>query len=736
MKPATPKHSRTRAAGRTAKATSASKDPTQRSDVESSYKLLFEAAPDAILVVGPDGVIRRNNAEAERLLDAASGELIGLAVEQFVPLASRNKHRTLRKSYTDNPHKRPMGIGLSLQAIKLSGREFPVEISLASTREGNIANTDGEIIVVLRDVSERVRARRTERELVRARSIARVSNIVLRERELERALQETTQVICEPLEAEFLALFLLKPEVDLLSCVAASGIDAARIDQTHFSRTDADWLAETLTSASSTLVGDIETADVAWPVPLRNAGARSLMFAPLNSHERGNGFLIAGCRDPHRFSTDDLAYLEAVANIVSNAIRRHDTEERLLLSQRLESLGQLTGGVAHDFNNLLTVMSGNLQILAEMDLPDEYAHRAIAAALRSTQRGTELTSRLLAFSRRQTLQPQPIDVAETLGSLRDLLLRTLGENIRIEVNIAADVPKLVADRGQLETALLNLAVNARDAMPKGGTLTIDASLVSIPTRDQDAIMSEIAPGRYVCISVADTGEGMSRDTIARAFEPFFTTKAPGKGSGLGLSMVYGFAKQSAGQVNAYSELGIGTTINLYLPATEEMLAATGKPVRAKRAPQSSDFRARNNETILIVEDDAAVCEVAIRFLQALGYRTHAAANQTDAVTALKAHSEISMVFTDVVLAAGETGPRVVEALRQQRSDLPVLYTSGYAKSALPLEITRESEFDFLRKPYSREQLGQAIRTALSRANPKEKSDRQQRARTAKSAKRV
>jgi PAS domain S-box-containing protein len=676
---------------------------------EGAYKLLFDSAPDAILVVDAGGVIRRNNTEAERLLDAASCELIGLSVERLVPLASRKKHVGMRESFAHDPHKRPMGMGLALNALKLSGHEFPVEISLAPTRAGNLSESGGEVIVILRDVSERMHARRTERELHRAQALTRVSDVVLRERELARALQSVTETICEPLAADFLALFLLKHEIDRFVCKAASGRDAASVWQAGFALNDAPWLGQALAAAAPTLVGDARAMDTELPIALRDTGARSLILAPLNSHERGNGLLIAAHREAHRFSIDDVAFLEATANIVSNAVRRHDTEEKLLLSQRLESLGQLTGGVAHDFNNLLTVMSGNLQILAEMQFDDEYAHRAIAAALRSTQRGTELTSKLLAFSRRQTLRPQPLDVSESIHAFRDLLSRTLGENIEVKVHVANDLPMLVADRGQLETALLNLAVNARDAMPEGGKLVIDASETRIVEPVTVGAEAELPPGRYVRISVSDTGEGMSRETMARAFEPFFTTKPAGKGSGLGLSMVYGFAKQSSGHVTAYSEPSVGTTINLYLPASEE--AKRAPVVKGKSIPRAASL-ARGTETILVVEDDEAVRDVAIRFLEGLGYRTLAAEDRMTALAALESDDDVKLVFTDVVLQSGETGPKVVEALRQQKPELLVLFTSGYARSALPLQLPVESDFNFLRKPYSREDLARSVRATL------------------------
>jgi PAS domain S-box-containing protein len=673
--------------------------------LDESYKLLFDAAPDAILVVDSAGIIRLNNVEAERLLEAATGELRGLPVEKLVPLSARKHHAKLRESYMSEPRKRPMGIGLSLSAVKRSGREFPVEISLSPTRNESSASDD--VIVILRDVSDRLQARRTERELVRANALARVSEAALRERELVEALREVADIASHPLAADVFGVFMLNAEREHLDCVAAAGALRSRIDAQMIPRSEQMLSGQALQSATPVLIGDTLTAADSLCDLLRDLRVRSLMIAPLNDRERGNGLLIAGALEPNRFTTEDIAFLEAIANIVANALQRNNIEEKLLLSQRLESLGQLTGGVAHDFNNLLTVMSGNLQILGDSKLEDAYAERALAAAHRATQRGTELTGKLLAFSRRQTLRPESIDIANLLDGFRDLLARTIGANVEIVVRTEARLPSIVADSGQLETALLNLAVNARDAMPNGGKIMIDAS--TFDASDTSTMTNpELPAGRYVRISVTDTGIGMSRDTLARAFEPFFTTKGAGKGSGLGLSMVYGFAKQSAGHVSAYSEPNFGTTINLYLPAS-----AKKARTRTFKAEQPAVAQG-GNEMVLIVEDDDGVRAIAEQFLQALGYRVLAVADRATAIAKLKANPEIDLLFTDVVLKGGETGPKVAEALHKLKPGLPVLYASGYARDALPLQIAIDGDLSFLRKPYTREALARAVRDVLER----------------------
>ena len=669
---------------------------------EDAFKLLFDAAPDAILVVDSSGRIRLNNTEAERLLDAAPGELRGISVERLVPVTTRRHHVQLREGFQTQARRRPMGMGLALKAVKLSGHEFPVEISLAPTH----SDRGDEVIVILRDVSERLNARRTERELVRANALARVSQLALRERDFDTVGQHAIECARLPLGADVVAIFGHDTSDEALHCQGAVGplaqsVTDARIESTHVMLSGV-----VLKGGAPLLVGDTATTSVTVAPALLDAGIRSLVVAPVGDRERIGGLLVAGSTVKHHFTTDDVAFLEAIANIASNAMQRSVAEEKLFLSQRLESLGQLTGGVAHDFNNLLTVISGNLQILEETELPDPFARRAIASAHRASKRGAELTAKLLAFSRRQTLRPSAVPIPELLASFSELLARTLGPNIEIQVEAESLLLSALADAGQLETALLNLAVNARDAMPSGGTLHIEASAVDV-TDDEVQSIDDWPAGRYVCISMTDTGCGMNRETLGRAFEPFFTTKGIGKGSGLGLSMVYGFAKQSRGHVTAYSVVGTGTRIELFLPV------AVNAPHEATNVKKTAPSPT-GSERVLVVEDDTDVMNVAVSFLKSLGYTVFSAHNRRTAMARIRAHPGIELLFSDVVLAGDETGPKIATALRKVKPTLRVLYASGYARSALPLQFGVDEDISFLRKPYSRDQLGHAIRQVLKR----------------------
>jgi PAS domain S-box-containing protein len=665
------------------------------------YRLLFEAAPDAILVVDGSGRVLMNNAQAEKLLEASSGELIGMSVEKFVPLSSRKRHLDLRAGFIRTVNSRPMGAGLSLHAVRLDGREFPVEISLSST--------DGvqgkEIIVVMRDVTERLNARRAQDELIRSNALTRVTQIALRERDFQAMCDQLTQLLIDPLKADLIAVMYRPTEGGNFILQSAYGDAAESMLDTH-----SDSIPSAVEQRTPILVGDANASgNFVFPFS-KASGFLSFVSVPLFDNDVAIGTIIAACRQPHRFGTEDVAFFEAVTNIVATALQRSAAQNKLIKSQRLESLGQLTGGVAHDFNNLLTVISGNLQLL-EWDVDKKPGNvRAIAAAQRAAIRGAELTAKLLAFARRQTLRPEPIDVSALLRGFQEMLSRILGESIKIETQIASDLPNVLADIGAIEDTLLNLAVNARDAMPQGGTLTISADSYVVSESDSSRSVHELIPGHYVTIDISDTGLGMTPETMSNAFEPFFTTKPVGKGSGLGLSMVYGFVKQSAGHVSLRSVLGLGTSVTLYLPATSEL---PGK----KPATKATGTQEGTSEKILVVEDDIDVVDIATVFLESLGYLAISASNLRSAVTELERHPDISLLFSDVMLSENENGPQVFKALSAIKPTLRVLYTSGYARDALSQQIGLDQRLDFLKKPYSREELSHAVQGALLRPTP-------------------
>lgn len=379
-------------------------------------------------------------------------------------------------------------------------------------------------------------------------------------------------------------------------------------------------------------------------------------------------------------------------------------EEQLRQAQRLEAVGQLTGGVAHDFNNLLTVILGNAELLVE-DLNQNQRARFLAETMKTAaERGADLTARLLAFARRQPLHPRRVDLNRMMGSMDGLLRRTLGEQIEIRMVQAGGLWQALVDLPQIESALLNLCINARDAMPRGGKLTIETANVQLDA-DYAALNADVTPGQYVMLAVSDTGTGMTLEVIARAFEPFFTTKGAGKGSGLGLSMVYGFVKQSGGHVKIYSEIGHGTTIRLYLPR------APGD-AEYQVTPERETTSEGGSEVILMVEDDDLVREHVAQQLRSLGYAVLTAPNAADALDVLHGDEAVELLFTDVVMPGGMNGRELADQARSIRPGLPVLFTSGYSENVIMHHGRLDPDVHLLQKPYGRHQLAAKLRQVL------------------------
>jgi PAS domain S-box-containing protein len=399
---------------------------------------------------------------------------------------------------------------------------------------------------------------------------------------------------------------------------------------------------------------------------------------------------------------DDLLVITTGRDVTA----QREAESRLQQAQKMDVVGQLTGGIAHDFNNLLTVVMGNLDFDSER-LPADL-RASVENALHAAERGAALTHRLLAFSRRQTLVAGPVDFNRLATSMEDLLRRALGEHVEIELRLDHALWTALADSGQVEDALLNLAVNARDAMPGGGKLTIETGNAHLD-EDYAAHNTEVAPGDYAVLAVTDTGVGMAPEVLERVFEPFFTTKEVGKGTGLGLSMVYGFAKQSRGHVRIYSEVGHGTTVRLYLPRLTGS-DPTDRTALAGAATPSP--RPRGGETILVVEDDAQVRAFVLRELRELGYRVLEAEDGPRALRLLESDAAIDLLFTDVVMPGGMTGYQLAEAGRRSRPSLKTLFTSGYTESSVQRVNKLDPGIRLLSKPYRKHDLATRIRAAL------------------------
>lgn len=389
--------------------------------------------------------------------------------------------------------------------------------------------------------------------------------------------------------------------------------------------------------------------------------------------------------------------LVGFAKITRDMTERQAMQEQLHQSQKMEAIGQLTGGVAHDFNNLLTVILGNLDTLSQQ-VPPEHARwrRAIDQAMRASERAANLTQQLLAFARRQPLKPKAVEINGLLSRWTELIRRTLPEAISIRRIEDADAGSVEVDQNQLENALLNLAVNARDAMPNGGTLTVETARTVVQGRDVN-VPFDLKAGDYALICVSDTGIGMSQEVLERAFEPFFTTKPLGQGTGLGLSQVFGFVKQSGGNVKMYSRSGHGTTIKIYLPRMSEQ-ALVQEDVRRTAASSR-----RRSESILVVEDNEDVRAFSAETLRDYGFKVLEAADAAEALRILEGKTPIDLLFTDIGLP-GLTGRELVSTVQRKYPGIRILFTSGYAQMPSPTSSRWLSDIPLLSKPFTRSQL--------------------------------
>ncbi|HXE81126.1 MAG TPA: PAS domain-containing protein [Vicinamibacterales bacterium] len=389
-----------------------------------------------------------------------------------------------------------------------------------------------------------------------------------------------------------------------------------------------------------------------------------------------------------------------VLAVTREITERRRLEDQLRQAQKLEAIGLLAGGVAHDFNNLLTVILCSAELLAVQLAKDPLAHEVVEEIREACDRAVTLTQQLLAFSRKQVLHPTVIDLDEVIRNLAKMLRRVIGETIELDVRTSGALPPVLADAGQVQQVVTNLALNARDAMPNGGRLTIETSARRLAAGE---VGEDLPPGTYAVVTVTDTGTGMTPEVLARAFEPFFTTKEPGKGTGLGLSTAYGIMKQSGGHIEMRSEPGVGSTFTLYFPETKEPPAAV--------APEEKDAAERGTELVLLVEDEEQVRSLVARALQWSGYRVRAAANGREALELVREESDrVALVVTDVVMP-GMSGPEMVRRLRESRPDLRVLYISGYAGDSF-LRDRPEEGTGFLQKPFTTRRLLRRVRDMI------------------------
>ena len=522
------------------------------------------------------------------------------------------------------------------------------------------------------------------------RSLAVLTDVTRRNR-AERALVQSEQQFRGAFETSPYGIALVAPDGRFLAVNRAFckllGYAADELLEVSFKAvTHPDDLASSAESIRQVLAGDIR-----W-------------FQLEKRYVHKDGHTVWALLSVSLVRAADGSPIHFVAQIADITERRR-TEEQLRQSQKLEAVGKLTGGLAHDFNNLLAVVLGNLQLIERSVGDNEKAKRRIRAALDATERGAELTKRLLAFSRRQALEPKTIDANELVIGMHKILSRTLGEAIELESRCAERPWLCRVDPSQLEASVLNLAINGRDAMPDGGMLTIETANVTLDDAYAER-HAEVAPGDYVLVAVSDTGVGIPQHLIDSVIQPFFTTKEAGKGTGLGLSMVYGFVKQSGGHIKIHSDEGRGTTVKMYIPRDHADVAG---PLHANEGDAAL---VGGHETILLVEDDAAVRDVAVALLSDLGYRVLEAENAWSALGVLKDNEDIDLLFSDVVMPGGMNGFELAARVWSEHPDMKILHASGYAEPVAGRTDHAGVCGELLGKPYRKEVLARRVREVL------------------------
>ena len=626
-------------------------------------RAVVETAVDGVILIDAQGSVLMFNPACEKLFQYAADEVIGQNVKVLMPALYRDSHDGYLGNYHRTGERKIIGIGREVLGRRKDGSTFPMHISVGETKQDEGSSI---FVGILHDLTERERVEGILRE-----SAAQLRAVV------DTAVDGVIMIDANGRILKF------NPACEKLFRYQADEVIGANVKML---------MPEPYRSGHDGYIRNFVTT-----------GEKKII---------GIGREVIGRRKDGSTFPMDLSVGEAkqdgssiFVGVIHDLTDRKRTEAQLIQAQKMEAVGQLSGGIAHDFNNLLTVIVGNAEHLSEQLSARQDLKRLAEDICNAGERGAELTQRLLAFGRKQLLRPVETECNKLLDSIHKLLRRTLREDVEVTTQLDPELRVAFADPSQLESAILNLALNAQDAMSSGGRMIISTANASLDNREHN-IHPDVRDGAYVVIAVTDNGEGMPKAVLDRAFEPFFTTKEVGKGSGLGLSMVYGFAKQSNGHVSIYSEPGLGTTVRIYLPALTAKAKDAAVPVPWEVVPSGA-------ETVLIVEDDPFVRSYAVMSLQTLGYHVIAAVDGREAMQQLQTGAHIDLLFTDIVMPGGVNGWELAGLARKTRPDLRVLLTSGYALETLAANGHLQEGSAILSKPYRKAELARRLREALS-----------------------
>lgn len=630
-------------------------------EADSMLEAILQSAVGAIITIDTKGTIQTVNPATERLFGYPAAEMIGQNVKMLMPEPHRSHHDGYMAHHMETGERKIIGIGREVEGRRKDGTLFPMHLSVSAFEVQGSHFFAG----IVHDLSAR----------------SRLQDEVSRQSAL---FQTVFDLVPEP-------LVITDRERRILRVNSAVervfGYNAGElVDQsTAVLYEQPSEFVRAANGLASLEEGGGETK-----------GPLALRF------RRKNGETFPG--QLARASIRDRAGNSAgILGLIRDLTLEQKQEDARLKTQRLEAIGQLTGGVAHDFNNLLTIIAGNLELLEDY-VADPRGFDNLKRAQSATEAGARLTNRLLTFARRRRLEPEIVNLNEQVQAMTELLTRTLGDDIRLATRLAHDLWTTRIDPSEIENGILNLAINARDAMPDGGKLVIETSNVTL---DEDTLFWDGAavPGNYVRMSVSDTGVGMSPEILRRAFEPFFTTKPSGRGTGLGLSTIYGFVKQSNGNIMIYSEPGQGTTVNIYLPQhTSTQNAGVTEPEMTSRIAAAS-------AAILVVEDNPDVRAVAVGRLKRLGYGVIEAETAVEAIRLLSTGLAVDGVFSDVMMPGGQSGFDLARWIADNRPGLAVLLTSGFSEDIMPGPDS--DHIRVLRKPYTQKELELEMRRALA-----------------------